>query len=92
MDILIPSHLMRGASLILTVLLLCGCNKSTGRYEIRTAIYDRHFMDVNGNATTVQPHAVFKIDTVTGQTWVFRSLLLRSTTNEVNVETWEEIK
>ena len=49
-------------------------------------------MDANGNVKTVQPHGIFKLDTVTGRTWVYRSMVLSGPTNEVTVETWEEIK
>ena len=83
---------MRGTCLFLAVLVLCGCSKSEGRYELREGIHERHFMDANGNVKTLQPHGIFKLDTVTGRTWVYRSMVLSGPTNELTVETWEEIK
>jgi hypothetical protein len=79
---------------------LQGCNQQTGRYQIVVGTYDEVVTTeglpvVRNNSSNIssseQNHGVFKIDTQTGQTWIYKDALDIKTNGATEEEGWREI-
>jgi hypothetical protein len=90
--------IMRQLILLLLVMpFLQGCNEqpAAGRFQITAGIYESYELSdltmVNGSSG--QHHAIFKIDTQTGKSWIYLDAALK-TTNGVSssLNGWIEIK
>lgn len=91
-------HNMKALILLAAVTVLCGCSRHestavVGRYEIRPANYDSAEISLAEppKVSTKTRHGVFKIDTVTGRTWIYTDQTLSSTNKVTTYSGWEEI-
>ena len=85
---------------ITAILMLCGCERQipivpVGRFEIRSGTYDQDtviYTPVATNFSTDQHHAVFKIDTISGETWIYLSSVYAISNKMSYIQGWSEIR
>ncbi|HEV2455845.1 MAG TPA: hypothetical protein VGY98_16390 [Verrucomicrobiae bacterium] len=79
---------------LLACALACGCNRSPvktpGRYQISSGTYDLFVHREDGVTKRTEP-AIFKIDTITGQTWLYASDGYFETNGLITYSGWSEI-
>lgn len=88
-------------AVLFAVPILQGCNQQIGRYQIVVGTYDEVVTtegaqvvqnSTDGVSSSEQNHGVFKIDTQTGQTWIYKDALDIKTNGATEEEGWREIK
>jgi hypothetical protein len=83
-------------ALLLIAPLLQGCRQKVpnGRFQIVTGTYDEIVGNYTPphNDTPYQQHGIFKIDTQTGETWVYKDVVnIASDGTAWTTEGWREI-
>ena len=78
--------------MLVAACILSGCREHH-HYEIRTGTYDEANVTINGSVTgtTETRHGVFRIDTETGRTWLYRTGTVTGTNGVTDLEQWREI-
>jgi hypothetical protein len=80
--------------LFLATLLLQGCDRHTqsGRFQIVPGTYDEIVnYEIGKNSTSSQRQGIFKIDTQTGQAWIYLDATDLTTNGWSTTEGWREI-
>jgi hypothetical protein len=80
-------------TLLLLMPMLQGCNQQapTGRFQIVAGTYDE-IVNSGGANSTSQMHGIFKIDTQTGNAWVYIDANAIIANGVSSTEGWREIK